>query len=752
MEDRRKIEELLIEAAVDIPDEKDRALFLDWACREDPALRARVDKLVAVNESSAAFFDFQPLETADESAGDEYEEDEKGIGLRIGRYRLVRRLGEGGCGVVYQAEQETPVKRQVALKLIRVGRDHGEVIARFEAERQALAMMDHPGIARVLDAGATVTGRPYFVMQWVTGERITDFCDKHRLSIAERLALFIKVCNAVQHAHQKGVIHRDLKPSNVLASMHDGEASPKVIDFGIAKATGTDSPFTMDPGGEDIMLGTPDYMSPEQAVRGGVDVDTRTDIYSLGILLRELLAGRAVVPREDTLPLQPAEFRQKLMERAPVPPSMLLAGCTAGELRETAEERSTSAEKLSGLLTGDLDAIVLKCLQVDRRLRYATAKELALDLQRHLDHEPVAARPDSKRYRFGKFMRRHTLGFAMGALALFALVTAAAISTSLFFREKEALGVQERLRDEAELARANEAGMRANAETARANEARLRAAAEAREACAKAAVEILYNNLEKADSILAAIPDELVPPSLEAADSFRKVGDWHRRAGRWPEAAERYTTLVESLSSVDASDSDNVLRRIPPAAAAACEAGDLKNYDRIRRIAVERFAGTKYTTVAEQIVRLSLIHPADEEVMHGLGPAAEFVRRTIDVNPRAFSGGINTKAWKCFTTGLWNYRHGDYTAARDFARMAMEVEKENPVRIPTARVLMAMAEFQLGLVEEARNHLAQAEPGIRAVLAADMKNWENPGSGATWWEWVNAHTLLEEALVLSGRK
>jgi len=733
----RKIEELLIDAVLEIPDEGDRGMFLEWACREDVALRSRVERLIAVNESSERFFDFEPFESAGDDMddqGDAYDDEQGGIGLRIGKYRLIRRLGEGGCGVVYQAEQEAPVKRHVALKLIRIGLNHEEVIARFEAERQALAMMDHPGIARVLDAGATVTGRPYFVMQWVTGERITDFCDMHRLSVPARLALFIHVCNAVQHAHQKGVIHRDIKPSNVLASMNDGEASPKVIDFGIAKATAaglTDFPGM--PADQDQVLGTPDYMSPEQAVRGGVDVDTRADIYSLGVLLRELLAGKTALPQSPA---------------TPVPPSAVLDGYTADQLREIADQRSTVLGKLPGLLRGDLDAIVIKCLQVDRRSRYATAKELALDLQRHLDAEPVAARPGSNRYRFGRLLRRHTVAFVMGVLALCALAGGFGISTWLFLREKEAVRVQERLRGVAEVSRANEAVMRENAEAARANEARLRTVAEVREACTHAAVEILYNNLEKADSILAAIPDELTPPSLEVAESFRRVGDWHRRAGRWQDAAERYTALVESLSSVDASDSDNVLRRIPPAAAAACEAGDLKRYDRIRQIAVERFAGTRYTIVAEQILRLSLFHPADKATMKGLTPSADFVLRTLD--GKGVSGGVNTKAWKCFTLGLWNYRLGDFIQARDFAKQAIEVETENPVRIPTARVLLAMAEFRLGLDADARNHLAQAEPGIRAVLAGDMKNWDSPA--ASWWEWVNAHTLLEEAIALLGKK
>ena len=305
MNDPFEIEEMLIRAATEFSDAEERARFLGWACRGDDGLRVRMNKLLSIQESSDRFFDFKPFEITDEKsddlAADAADEGDGGeIGLRIGRYRLIRRLGEGGCGVVYQAEQEQPVRRHVALKLIRVGLDHARVIERFEMERQALAMMDHPGIARVLDAGATPTGRPFFVMQWVTGEPITGFCEKNRLSIRQRLELFIRVCHAIQHAHQKGVIHRDIKPSNVLASFHDGVPLPKVIDFGIAMATGGG---LAEPDGEpEPILGTPNYMSPEQGQRGGLDVDTRTDIFSLGVLLCEILVGKTPFgPAEPTI-------------------------------------------------------------------------------------------------------------------------------------------------------------------------------------------------------------------------------------------------------------------------------------------------------------------------------------------------------------------------------------------------------------------------------------------------------------------
>ena len=296
---------------------------------------------------------------------------------RIGPYKLLQKLGEGGYGVVYMAEQEQPIRRRVALKIIKLGMDTRNVIARFEAERQALALMDHPNIARVLDAGATETGRPYFVMELVYGVKITDYCDQNRVSMQERLELFIQVCNAVQHAHQKGIIHRDLKPSNIMVTMHDGVPVPKVIDFGIAKATEqrlTDKTlFTS----YAQLMGTPAYMSPEQMELSGLNLDTRSDIYSLGVLLYELLTGRTPFDTADLLKLGVDELRRTVREQEPLSPSAKLKTLNNEELTKTARRLQVEAPRLVSQLRGDLDWIVLKCLEKDRTRRYATANGLA---------------------------------------------------------------------------------------------------------------------------------------------------------------------------------------------------------------------------------------------------------------------------------------------------------------------------------------------------------------------------------------
>ena len=359
-------------------------------------------------------------------------------GDRIGRYKLLQQIGEGGCGVVYLAEQEQPVRRRVALKVIKLGMDTKQVIARFEAERQALALMDHPNIAKVLDAGATEAGRPFFVMELVRGIRITDYCDQNHLATAERLDLFIQVCKAIQHAHQKGIIHRDIKPSNILVTLHDGVPVPKVIDFGIAKATDqrlTDK--TLFTAFEQFM-GTPAYMSPEQAEMSGLDIDTRSDIYALGVLLYELLTGKTPFDPKELLSGGLDELRRTIREKEPQRPSTRLSTMLDADLTSVAKHRGAEAPKLIHLVRGDLDWIVMKALEKDRTRRYETANGMAMDIQRHLKNEPVVARPPSKLYRFQKLVRRNKVAFAGASAVAAALVLGLGLSTWLFIQEKDA--------------------------------------------------------------------------------------------------------------------------------------------------------------------------------------------------------------------------------------------------------------------------------------------------------------------------
>ena len=348
-----------------------------------------------------------------------------------GRYKILQMLGEGGFGVVYMAEQTAPVRRRVAIKVIKAGMDTRQVVARFEAERQALAMMEHPGIAKVLDGGETDEGRPFFVMELVRGTPITHYCDREQLDTPTRLALFLQVCQAVQHAHQKGIIHRDLKPSNILITAPDGaEPVPKVIDFGVAKAMEsslTDKTlFTR----FEQMIGTPAYMSPEQAgSEGGIDVDTRADIYALGVLLYELLTGTTPFEAKTLQKAAFEEVRRILREEEVPRPSARLGSLEAERRTTIAKERGTEVGGLGKQLRGDLDWIVMKAIEKDRRRRYETANALALDVERHLGDEPVSAGPPTAAYRTSKFLRRHKAPLAVAATVLLLLVAGIAATT-----------------------------------------------------------------------------------------------------------------------------------------------------------------------------------------------------------------------------------------------------------------------------------------------------------------------------------
>jgi serine/threonine protein kinase len=365
-------------------------------------------------------------------------------GARIGNYELLEKIGEGGFGIVWMAEQAEPLRRRVALKIIKPGMDSREVIARFEAERQALALMEHPNIASIYDGGTTETCRPFFAMELVEGVPITTYCDANRLSTRERLELFLQVCHAVQHAHQKGIIHRDIKPSNILVAVKDDRAVPKIIDFGIAKATQASLAGRMHVTRLNQWLGTPEYMSPEQAGLGGLDVDTRSDIYSLGVLFYELIAGHPPFDPATLLDAGYDAILRVIREEEPPKPSTRLSSLTKSELAAVAGNRGVEPAKLHRQLRGDLDWIVMKALEKDRRRRYETANGFADDIQRYLDDEVVLARPPRAGYRLRKAWRRHKVGFAAAAMVTSALVLGAVLSTwqALRATRAEALATQ----------------------------------------------------------------------------------------------------------------------------------------------------------------------------------------------------------------------------------------------------------------------------------------------------------------------
>ena len=438
-EDRAMVEtpdrtESIFAAAIALATAGERVALLDRECVGDQALRGRVEALLRAHDRAGHLLDLPVPGSPEQTAG--HIPGEQPGTIIAGRYKLLEAIGEGGMGTVWVAEQTQPVRRKVALKLIKAGMDSKSVLARFEAERQALAVMDHPNIAKVLDGGLTETGRPFFVMEYVKAVPITEYCDATRLSVPERLNLFGQVCAAVQHAHQKGIIHRDLKPSNILVAPYDDKPVPKVIDFGLAKAMHQSLTERTLHTAHETVLGTPLYMSPEQAQLNNLDVDTRSDIYSLGVLLYELLTGTTPLEKKRFKEAAWDEIKRIIREEEAPRPSMRLSSSQALPL--LAASRHTEPARLTKLVRGELDWIVMKALDKDRTRRYSTASEFAADITRHLHDEPVLAGPPRVTYRLRKFLRKHHSAVTAVALVVLALLIGLGASLTLYFQAEEA--------------------------------------------------------------------------------------------------------------------------------------------------------------------------------------------------------------------------------------------------------------------------------------------------------------------------
>ena len=701
-------------AALAIESDEERSSFIKNACGDDEMLRAEVIALFDLQEKATEIFQTHNpatisaaeivetithipefFETMESSLPDDNE-----VGKQIGNYKLLQKIGEGGVGNVYLAEQSKPVRRQVALKIIKAGMDTKSVIARFEAERQALAMMEHPNIACVLNAGETETGRPYFVMELVSGKKITDYCDENHLDIIDRLQLFIQVCHAIQHAHQKGIIHRDIKPSNVLVTTH--APRPIVIDFGIAKAI-TEELLTdktvntmMGP-----IIGTPAYMSPEQADTAHTDIDTRSDIYSLGTLLYELLTGQPPFDPKELLKSGMEEMLRTLREREPQLPSVKCA-------------QSDQQQKLSAMLAGDLDSIVMKTLEKVREHRYETVGALAVDIEHFLNEEPVTARPPSRLYRFQKLVRRNKTTFIYLSAVSLAVLTGLGVSTHLWIREKEA---------------------RQQAVESERQKSRLLQEAEDRERVAHAAFLINQGRTDEADLTVEKVITEL-PPSLEAESVLRTLGEWHALQGRWEKAAKRFNLLLK----VDIKDNSwAITEDLLKAGPILIERGDFRGYRQFREAAIERYRGTEDPVFAERTLKISLLLPADEETMNQLQPF-------IDLSSEATQGEIADylEAWRCISLALAAYRQGDSPAAITWCeRSRSHGGARINARIATAHVIQALAHLQQGEQENARTELAEGRRTIEHWFNAGQVIGD--GKNGFWFDWLFARILLREA-------
>ena len=717
----------IFDTALETSDATERKAMLDRACEGQPELRERIEQLLAAHNQADQFFSgcvtavagsAQDFELVDGGAAEDL------IGSKIGPYKLLQKIGEGGCGAVFMAEQESPVRRRVALKVIKLGMDTKNVVARFEAERQALALMDHPNIARVLDAGATQNGRPFFVMELVNGVRLTEFCDSHRLNTQQRLELFIQVCHAIQHAHQKGIIHRDIKPSNILVTQLDGGPVPKVIDFGIAKAMAeklTDKTlFTM----HGLFIGTPAYMSPEQAQFSSMDVDTRSDIYSLGVLLYELLTGKTPFDHNELLAAGLDEMRRTLREQEPPKPSTKVDSLTKDELTETAQRRHLEPPKLGLELRGDLDWIVMKALEKDRRRRYETASELAQDVGRFLADEPVSARPPSRIYLLKKLVRRNQVAFAASALVFLALTVSTVVSSWLLMREREA-------RQRAVKAEQKQYGLQQEA-------VKLKATAQDEQQFMKAEEAFEGGHRDQADELLGEIKS--LKGTTSHAALFRGLGDWDVINGRPTKALDRFALLfqINEAEQADASLDDQRYGVL------LVDQGLLSDYDRFRRALVNRESGTENVTAAQRAIRDCLLIPASSDLLRSLDEFAVLTQNSFESGADKISV-VNSENY-CYSIALWKYRVNNFSNSVAWCTRGLNYHNGAQSRDVNIRLLLAMSRAQLGNVVDARAELAACRKIIEDAFAAGFDKSKNRQS--LWYNWFTSRIYLHEAELL----
>jgi hypothetical protein len=543
-------------------------------------------------------------------------------------------------------------------------------------------------------------------MELVRGFKITEYCDQNNLDTRQRLGLFMAVCHAIQHAHQKGIIHRDIKPSNILVTREDGKPVPKVIDFGIAKAIeGRLTEQTLFTPYEQL-IGTPAYMSPEQAEMSGLDVDTRSDIYSLGVLLYELLTGKTPFNQKELMQSGLDEMRRKLREDEPQRPSTILTTLQGAELKSTAEHRHAAPPRLISLVKGDLDWIVMKALEKDRTRRYETANGLAMDVERYLNNEPILARPPSRTYRLRKLVRRNRVVFLAGTAVALALIAGLGASTWLFFRAEEARG----------------------------NEAELRREAEAREKLTAAVMLVNQGNYEQAAQMIEGIRTPPTRPSLDGVSALRSVGEWLGVQGRWHEAARRFTALME----IDKLDPwGPVTLDYQSCGVVLVESGDLAGYERFRAEAATRFITETNGDAAGRILKTCLLPPVRASTLAQLRPLGEVVRKWTEVQSPTVRTG-----WAAIPIALWHYRAGEFSLAEEYCRLGLSPH-EYTSRTATLRLILAMVCERNGRAGDARGYLAQGRSQVEERFAKGLDRGDQVSG--MWYDWVFARVLLREA-------
>jgi serine/threonine protein kinase/tetratricopeptide (TPR) repeat protein len=702
-------DESIFADALAIGDPADRAAYLDRACAADLGLRRQVEELLAAHAAD------NPLDRppADLGRTGAYEPPAERPGASVGPYKLLQEIGEGGMGTVFMAEQTEPVRRKVALKIIKPGMDSRQVVARFEAERQALAMMDHPNIAKVLDAGTTASGRPYFVMELVHGVPITGFCDANKLTPRQRLELFVQVCQAIQHAHQKGIIHRDVKPGNILVTMYDDRPVPKVIDFGVAKATEqrlTERTLFTQFG---ALVGTFEYMSPEQAEMNAFGVDTRTDVYSLGVLLYELLTGSTPLERQRLRGAALGEVVRLIKEEEPPRPSLRLSA--SGTLAKVAAARRTEPAKLSALVRGELDWIVMRCLEKDRTRRYDTASALARDVERYLRDEAVEARPASLWYRLGKAYRRNRVAATTATGFVLLLAAALVLVTWEWRAERPARADADAARLDAE---ANAREIREGAE--RMNEA-------------NAAI-----NLGSQDTMLgqwvaaAAACDRAIALRRDLSEVWLGRGELYGAMGLWDLAFRDF----------ERSFGLRPTERVPPMfqyALLHLLRGDEAGYGRVCQQMLKRYGESNQAFERWHTIRICCLVPDAVPGYDRQAPFPEF----RDTPP-----GLLWAEFSC--RGVAHFRAGRYTEAVHDLResLAKTAYQARAINYP----VLAMALHRSGDLGAARKELENARKEYERGMQIALNSRDQFVPLQYWHDWVEfllyygqARRLIEQA-------